>query len=56
MIKEIENTELQEALTLLDCYEDLQNTVPASVLEDINEEVHSTRFLKLISENNEHDI
>lgn len=56
MIKEIKNTELQEALALLDCYDELHNNLPVSILEDINEEVHCAKFLQLINENNEHDI
>ena len=56
MIKEIKNTELQEALALLDCYDELHKDLPVSILEDINEEVHCTKFLRLINENNEQDI
>lgn len=56
MIKETKNTELQEALALLDCYDELNNSLPVSILEDINEEVHCAKFLQLINENNEHDI
>ncbi|MGL4740695.1 MAG: hypothetical protein ACRC41_07805 [Sarcina sp.] len=56
MMNDIRNTELEEALTLLNCYDELNNTVAEAILEDINEEVHCTKFLKLIEDNNNQDI
>lgn len=56
MIQEVKNDELTEALTLLSCYEEIESFSMESILEDINEEVHSSKFLKLISDNNDHDI
>lgn len=56
MEKRFNNDELAEALTLLSCYDEVETFAIESILEDINEEVHSSKFLKLISENNERDI
>lgn len=56
MIKNIENTELEEVLSLLSYYDNIEENIPESILEDINEEVHSAGFLRLISENNKQDI
>ena len=56
MINNLQNKELEEALALLQSYKEMDLSLPIGILEDINEEVHSPAFLKLICEENEHDI
>ena len=53
------NIEFEEAMALLDCYDNTVTTTAdlgAAILEDINEEVHCSKFLELINGNNDTDI
>lgn len=56
MIKEMNSNELEEALTLLNYYDQIETFSVEKILEDINEEVHSSKFLQLINRNNDSDI
>ena len=52
------NIEFEEAMELLNCYDDTVTTaaLESSILEDINEEVHCSKFLELINGNNNTEI
>ena len=53
------NIEFEEAMALLNSYDNTVTTntdLGSAILEDINEEVHCSKFLELINENNDTDI